>query len=456
MATTLQTDVLVIGWGKAGKTLAGALGRAGRSVTLVEQSADMIGGTCINIGCVPTKALVHRGRDPGAQDDPATWFTHAVEARDTLIDKLNAANRAMLEDVDAVRLVVGGRASFTGPRRITVTAGGETLDITAETVVVGTGAIPRPLEVRGADGPRVHDSTSIQHVRPFPGRLVIVGGGPVALEFASMFAGFGARVTVLERGERILAREDADVAESVEQALADAGVSIRTGTEASGFEDDGHAVTVLTRDGERIDAHAVLVAVGRVPATEGLGLDAAGIDTDGAGAIVVDDHLRTSAEGVFAVGDVNGGPQQTYISYDDHRIVLDQLTGDGARSRADRVAVPTTTFVSPPFARVGESEEALRAKGVPVAVYSKPVAKIAAMPRPKTLGETHGLIKFCVDPETDLVLGAALHTVDAQELVNLVALAMRAGVTATELKNGIWTHPSTTEALNEVLAGPAR
>lgn len=456
MATTLQTDVLVIGWGKAGKTLAGALGRAGRSVTLVEQSADMIGGTCINIGCVPTKALVHQAETRRAQDDPATWFTHAVEARDTLIDKLNAANRAMLEDVDAVRVVVGGRASFTGPRRITVTAGGEKLDITAETVVVGTGAIPRPLEVRGADGPRVHDSTSIQHVRPFPGRLVIVGGGPVALEFASMFAGFGAQVTVLERGERILAREDADVAESVEQALADAGVSIRTGTEASGFEDDGHAVTVLTRDGERIDAHAVLVAVGRVPATEGLGLDAAGIDTDGAGAIVVDDHLRTSAEGVFAVGDVNGGPQQTYISYDDHRIVLDQLTGDGARSRADRVAVPTTTFVSPPFARVGESEEALRAKGVPVAVYSKPVAKIAAMPRPKTLGETHGLIKFCVDPETDLVLGAALHTVDAQELVNLVALAMRAGVTATELKNGIWTHPSTTEALNEVLAGPAR
>lgn len=456
MSQTLQTDVLVIGWGKAGKTLAGALGRAGRSVTLVEQSAAMVGGTCINIGCVPTKALVHQAETRREQDDPATWFAHAVDSRDALIDKLNAANRAMLEGVDAVRLVVGGRASFTGPRRVTVTGGDEELEITAETVIVGTGAVPRELEVRGADGPRVHDSTSIQHVRPFPGHLVIVGGGPVALEFASMFAGFGAQVTVLERGERILAREDADVAESVEQALTDAGVTIRTGTEASGIEDDGHAVTVLTSDGGRVQAHAVLVAVGRVPATEGLGLDAAGIDTDDAGAIVVDEHLRTSAEGVFAVGDVNGGPQQTYISYDDHRIVLDQLTGDGARSRADRVAVPTTTFVSPPFARVGESEEALRAKGVPVTVYSRPVAKIAAMPRPKTLGETHGLIKLCVDPESDLILGAALHTVDAQELINLVALAMRAGVTATQLKDGVWTHPSTTEALNEVLAGPAR
>lgn len=136
--------------------------------------------------------------------------------------------------------------------------------------------------------------------------------------------------------------------------------------------------------------------------------------------------------------------------------MLSQLTGDGSRSTADRVAVPTTTFVSPPFGRVGASEEKLRAKGGDVAVHAKPVAKIAAMPRPKILGETHGLIKFCVDPETDLVLGAALHTVDAQELINLVALAMRAGVTASELRDGIWTHPSSTEALNEVLAGPPR
>lgn len=456
MTGIVQTDVLVIGWGKAGKTLAGALGRAGRSVTLVEESADMVGGTCINIGCVPTKALVHQAETRRDGDDPTEWFRHAVDARDSLIDKLNAANHQMLAGVDAVRLVVGNRARFTGERTVRVTAGGDELEITAETVVVGTGAVPRRMTIPGADGPAVHDSTSIQHVTPFPGRLVIVGGGPIGLEFASMFAGFGSEVTVLVREERILRGEDADVAASVQEALDDLGVTIRTGVETTAFDHEGPTVTVHTGDGDRVEAHAVLSAIGRVPATEDLGLDAAGIETDERGAIVVDDHLRTSAPGVFAVGDVNGGPQQTYVSLDDHRIVLDQLTGDGARSRADRVAVPTTTFLSPPFARVGESEDSLRAKGVDVTVYAKPVATIAAMPRPKTLGETHGLIKLCVDPQTDLVLGAALHTVDAQELVNLVALAMRAGVTASELRDGIWTHPSTTEALNEVLAAPVR
>lgn len=456
MSEELSTDVLVIGWGKAGKTLAGALGRAGRTVTLVEQSADMVGGTCINIGCVPTKALVHQAQARRDADDPQEWFRGAVDARDRLIDELNAANRAMLEPLDQVRLVVGGRAEFTGPKQVRVTGGEDELVVTAETVVINTGAVPRRLAIPGADDPRVHDSTSIQHVEPFPTRLAIVGGGPISLEFASMFAGFGSDVTILERAERILPREDEDVAASVQQALEDVGVTIVTGASVTALEHEGGSLAVRTDSADRgVAADAVLAAVGRVPATERLGLDAAGVATDG-GAVVVDEYLRTTVDGVFAVGDVNGGPQQTYVSYDDHRIVLDQLTGEGGRSREDRVAVPTTTFVTPPFARVGLSEAEALEQGRSVTVFAKPVAKIAAMPRPKTLGETHGLIKFCVDAETDEILGAALHTVDAQELVNLVALAMRTGTPAADLRDGIWTHPSTTEALNEVLATPAR
>ncbi|WP_202619134.1 dihydrolipoyl dehydrogenase family protein [Ornithinimicrobium cavernae] len=450
MTETLHTEILVIGWGKAGKTLAGALGRDGRSVTLVEQAADMVGGTCINIGCVPTKALVHSAEVRREEDEASAYFRRAVDRRDTLIDRLNAANRAILEPVDRVRLVVGAAAHFTAPRRVRVVGGAEELDITADRVVVNTGALPRALDVPGADGPRVHDSTTIQHVDPFPARLAIVGAGPVALEFASMFAQFGSEVTLLERGERILRGEDEDVADSVGEALADLGVRVLTRAATTAIDDTGSEVVVRTGAGD-VAADAVLVAVGRVPATDGLGLAAAGIAVGERGEVVVDDLLRASAEGVWAVGDVNGGPQQTYVSYDDHRIVLSQLTGEGNRSRADRVAVPTTVFTTPPLGRVGLSEAEAAREGRRVDVYAKPVAGIAAMPRPKTLGETHGLIKFVVDPETDEVLGAALHTVDAQELINLVALAMRTGTTRSQLRDGIWTHPSSTEALNEVL-----
>jgi pyruvate/2-oxoglutarate dehydrogenase complex dihydrolipoamide dehydrogenase (E3) component len=195
----------------------------------------------------------------------------------------------------------------------------------------------------------------------------------------------------------------------------------------------------------------VLIAVGRVPVTDDLDLAAAAVEVDGRGFIVVDDRLRTSASGIFAVGDVNGGPQFTYISLDDFRVVLSQLAGDGVRTTADRVAVPNTVFLTPPLARVGMSERDARESGRRVLVAAKNVRDIAAMPRPKIVGDTHGLIKVIVDADTDLVLGATVFSIDAQEVINLLALAMRAGVTASELRDGIWTHPSSTEALNEVL-----
>ncbi|MDE9367225.1 FAD-dependent oxidoreductase [Luteipulveratus sp. YIM 133132] len=451
----LQVDVLVIGWGKGGKTLAGALGRAGRSVAVVERSNRMYGGSCINIACVPTKALVHRAEQRRFADDAQAWFDAAVQERDDLTGRLRARNHAMLKEVDAVTLI-DGAARFVGPREVEVTAGGERLRVSAETVVVNTGTEPARPPVAGADGPHVYDSTSLQHVSPFPRRLVVVGGGFVGLEFAGMFARFGSQVTVLNRGERLLPEEDADAAAAVEQSLVDAGVTFRHGTSATAFVDARPTVVVqVDGPGEATDleADAVLCATGRRPVTADLDLSAAGVDTDERGYIVVDDHLRTSADGVYAVGDVNGGPQFTFISLDDHRVVLSALTGDGSRTAKDRVAVPRTTFITPPFARVGINATQARDQGRSVLVASKPVADIAAMPRPKIVEETHGLIGFVVDAESDEVLGATLFCTDAQELVNLVALAMRAGVTASRLRDGIWTHPSTTEALNEVLAG---
>jgi probable pyridine nucleotide-disulfide oxidoreductase len=450
MVERLETDLLVIGWGKGGKTLARSLGSAGRRVVLVERDDAMIGGTCINIACVPTKALVHQAESRRPGDEPDAYLARAVETRDGLVGRLREANRQLLATVDAVTLV-RGQARFSGDRTVLVTSGAEVLEIVGEHVVINTGTEPRLPGIPGETGPRVHDSTGLQHLDRVPERLAIIGAGPIALEFAGMFARFGSAVTLVVRGASILPDEDDDVRASVEGALGDAGVRILTGAAIERIDDDGAAATVVTSAGA-VPADAVLLATGRTPVTAALDLAAGGIAADERGFVTVDDRLRTSADGVWAVGDVNGGQQRTPISLDDHRIVLAQLTGDGSRSRADRVAVPTTTFMTPPLARVGITEREARARGLDVLVAAKPVAQIAAMPRPKAVGETHGIIKLVVDARTDLVLGAALHTIDAQEVINLVALAMRTGVTAAELRDGIWTHPSSTEALNEVLA----
>ncbi|MDI2098792.1 FAD-dependent oxidoreductase [Ruicaihuangia caeni] len=468
----LTVDIVVLGWGKAGKTLAGALGRQGKRVALVERSAEMAGGSCININCVPTKALVHdsgmlmgaivnanaNANAPSEAGDSIRRFASSVARRDTLVEKLRARNRALLDEVDMITLVQG-QARFTAPRRIEVSAGHDRLLISAETVVVNTGTVPAMPAVASdaARHGRLHDSTSIQHVDPLPERLVIVGGGYVGLEFAGMFAGFGSGVVLLDRHDGFMRGEDRDVADAVRALLEERGVEVVLGAEVEAVDDTGdRAVVAYGTAGEaahtrHVEADAVLFATGRRPVTDDLGLDAAGVTTDDRGFIVVDDRLRTSAEGVFAVGDVNGGPQFTYVSLDDYRIVLDQLTGDGSRSTRDRAAVPSTIFLTPPLARVGMNETEARESGRDVLVAVKQVADIAAMPRPKIVGETHGLIKVVVDAATDRILGATLFCVDAQEVINLVALAMRAGVTATELRDGIWTHPSSTEALNEVL-----
>jgi pyruvate/2-oxoglutarate dehydrogenase complex dihydrolipoamide dehydrogenase (E3) component len=452
----LAVDVLVIGWGKGGKTFAGAMAGLGRSVAIVEQSSLMYGGTCINIGCVPTKALVHAASTRRRGDDPQAFFDAAVRDRDTLIARLNDVNLHTLLDRDTV-IVVDGSARFIGPRDVDVTpsAGGagvaEHLRITAAIVVVNTGAVPVIPDIPGADGPRVYDSTELQHVKPFPRRMAIVGAGPIGLEFASMFRGFGAEVTLLARGPRLLPREDDQVADAVAGVLAGDGIDVRLDARVVALIDHADGVTVRLADGDELETDAVLFATGRRPATDGLGLEAAGIATGPNGEIVVDDRLRTSADGVYAMGDVHGGAQQTYLSLDDHRVVLSAVTGDGSRRVADRVAVPTTIFLTPPLSSVGLTRAEAHAAGYATTSAFARVADIKAMPRPKTVGDARGVISIVVDATTDLLLGARLFHVDSQEVVNLVALAMRAGITAAQLRDGIWTHPSSTEALNEVL-----
>lgn len=451
---TETVDLLVIGWGKGGKTLAGAAAKNGQRVAVVEQDPNRVGGTCINVACVPTKILIHDAESRRDSDDQHRFFADAVQRRDSLTAAMRTKNFSMLDDLDTV-LLVYGYAEFTNQREVLITGGPETLQITAETVLINTGTEPSVPPIDGAlVGGRIHTSETLQSVSPLPESLVVVGGGYVGLEFASMFAQFGSSVTVLDRGERALANEDSDVAEHAVDALRDAGADIITSAEVTAMIDgEDHAQVSYQRSGQQhtVKAHAVLLALGRSPVTSGLDLERAGVNTDERGFVVVDEHLRTSADGVFALGDVNGGPQFTYVSLDDHRVVQDQIFGAGKRSTADRVAVPYTMFLTPPLARVGLTEDQARQQGYDVLVGAKPMSDIAAAPRAKIEGDPRGLVKVVVDARDDQVLGAALMHVHSQEVINLVALAMRHGVTASALRDSIYTHPSATEALNEVL-----
>lgn len=452
----LQADLLVIGFGKAGKSLAAALGKAGRRVVMVEQSPMMYGGTCINIGCVPSKALIVSAHQRHAESDDA-WFSQAITRKNALTSLLRAKNLAKLEQLDAVT-VVTGRARFLDDSTVEVTAGADRLRISAETIVINTGSVPRIPAIDGiSESSRVVTSAELLDTSQRPSRLAVLGGGYLGLEFAQMYRGFGVDVDVITPSTTLLPNLDDDVSASLTETFESEGIRLHLGTRAVRVEDTDDGVRVYLQSEESgssatLEADLVLLATGREPATNDLGLEAAGVEITQRGAVRVDEHLRTSRPHIFAVGDVNGGPQFTYISFDDYRIVKDQLVGDGTRATSDRRAVPTTTFVTPPLSHVGLTEAEARGQGHRVRVASKPVAQIAAMPRARILDDARGLMKVVVDADTGLILGATVYCVDSQETINLIALAMRHGIPAASLRDSIFTHPSATEGLNEVLA----
>ena len=449
----LHFDMVVIGFGKGGKTLAGAYAKTGKNVALIEQSTSMYGGTCINIGCVPTKALVHRAdefraRGEHSLEEANAAYESAVVFRDKLTGMMRAKNREILLSNETAKLI-DGHARFISDTEVEVTAGEDTLRVTADYFIINTGAVPSIPPIEGIrESERVLTSTELQKLTPRPKRLGIIGGGPIGVEFAGIFASYGTEVTLLDGVPAFFGRYDADVAQVAREIIADQDIATRAGVRIQSIQDGADSVSAT----QQLEVDYVMVATGRKPATEGLGLENTSIETTDRGAIVVDEHLRSTVPNIFALGDVNGGPQFTYISLDDYRVVLSQLVGDGSRSTKDRKAVASTIYMNPPLSSVGLTEREAIEAGHKVKVASKPVAAIAAMPRAKTMENPRGIMKFVIDAQTDQILGAQLLVVESMEVINLVALAMRHGITASQLRDEIYTHPSITEGLNEVLA----
>ncbi len=452
-------DAIIIGAGQAGVPLAQALTESGRRVVLIE--AEHVGGTCVNEGCTPTKTMIasarvahlaRRSDGYGVQDGRVQVDFAAVQARkDDVVEQFRSGSRDGLEQ-SGVELVMG-RARFLGPRTVEATLqDGSRRAFEAPLVFINTGARPTWPELPGLREVGAVDSTGLLGLRELPEHLLILGGGYIGLEFGQAFARFGSRVTVIERGDRLAAREDPDVAAALTEVLCDEGVAVLCEREAVWTRRSDSGIDVLVRgpQGEQIlSGSHLLVATGRTPNTDDLGLDLAGVDMDERGHVRVDDDLRTNVEGVYALGDVKGGPAFTHVAYDDFRIVRDALLHGQRRSWHNRL-VPYTVFTDPQLARVGLDEMQARGQGLRVRVYTLPMSKVA---RAIETGETRGLMRAVVDDRTDRILGATVLGTEGGETVSVLQVAMQGNLTAGHLREGVFSHPTWGESLNNLFMG---
>jgi pyruvate/2-oxoglutarate dehydrogenase complex dihydrolipoamide dehydrogenase (E3) component len=453
-----EYDATIIGAGQGGGPLASALAKAGKRVAIVERAHA--GGTCVNEGCTPTKTMIasgrvaylaRRGADYGVQSGPIAIDQGRIRQRKRdIVDSFRSGSEGGLTGTAGLD-VLWGEARFTGPKTLAVrlNAGGET-ELRAETIVINTGERPARPELPGSESVPVLDSTSIMELDAVPEHLVIIGGGYVALEFGQLFRRLGSAVTIVQRGKQLLAREDTDMAAAVADVLREDGLTILLETAAAGVAatgDGGVALTVRGPEGERtITGSHLLAATGRTPNTDRLGLDVAGVATNGRGSITVDERLATNVPGIYAIGDVNGGPAFTHISYDDYRILKTNLVGDGGASTADRL-VPYTVYIDPQFGRVGLGEDEARKAGRKVRVATMPMSSVA---RAIETDETRGRMKVLVDPDTDRILGAAIFGVEGGEIMSMLQIAMMGKLPYTALRDAIFAHPSFAESLNNL------
>lgn len=452
-------DVIIIGFGKGGKTLAAEFAKRGQKVAIIERSDKMYGGTCINIGCIPTKTLVHQAKMASALKDAtfeerSEFYRNAVSVKESVTSALRNKNYHNLADNPNVT-VYTGIGSFVSADVVAVRMATEEIRLTSKQIIINTGAETVIPPIEGVAGnPFVYTSTSIMELADLPRRLVIIGGGYIGLEFASMYASFGSQVTVLESYPELIAREDRDIAASVKETLEKKGIVFRMNAKVQSVNrvEDKAIVTFADSQTDEVfvlEADAVLLATGRRPNTKDLNLEVAGVEVDVRGAIIVDEYLKTTNPNIRAVGDVKGGLQFTYISLDDYRIVREDLFGDKERRTGDRNPVSYSVFIDPPLSRIGLNEEEARRQNRDIIVKKLPVM---AIPRAKTLGETDGLLKAIIDKNTGKILGCVLFAPDSGEVINTVAVAMKTGQDYTFLRDFIFTHPSMSEALNDLFS----
>jgi pyruvate/2-oxoglutarate dehydrogenase complex dihydrolipoamide dehydrogenase (E3) component len=449
-----EYDLVILGSGQAGNPLATDFAAAGKRVALVERA--FVSGTCINYGCTPTKTMVASAQRAYQARTAAALGVHTGDVRVEMTE-VRARKRRIVEDFRArgeKRFEKGnpelirGEASFTGPKELVVAlkSGGERR-LRAPLIVIDTGTTPRVPDLPGLAETPFLDNVSITELTEVPEHLVVMGGGYIAVEFGHMFRRFGSKVTLIQRGGQILGEEDADIAKAATQILEEDGVVVLTSAQAVRVSKPAKGqVRVELADGRTVEGSHLLIAVGRVPNTRELNLGAAGVAVDAHGYIRVTDDLRTNVDGIYATGDVHGGPAFTHVSYDDYRILRDNLLRNGKRKMSDRTLV-YVLYMEPQLGRVGMTEAEARRSGRKVKVARMPMTYVA---RAIEINETRGLMKVMVDAESEEILGAAILGDQGGEIMAMLQIAMLGKLSYKVLLDAVLAHPSYAEALNNV------
>jgi pyruvate/2-oxoglutarate dehydrogenase complex dihydrolipoamide dehydrogenase (E3) component len=457
----MQYQLVVIGSGQGGGPLARAFAKAGRKVALIERA--YVGGTCINVGCTPTKTMIasariarlaHRAADYGVRvSEVAVDLGRVVERKRMVVESFRNGSERALERAGVE--IIYGSARFVSALTVEVTsANGERREIAAELVVVDTGTRPFAPSIAGLDGVPFLDSTTIMEVSSIPEHLIVLGGGSIGLEFAQMFRRFGSRVTVVHRGTQLLPREDADIASEIAKIFSLEGIDVIlsaqtirvSAPQTGGVRLDYVSSLDGVRDEMSLCGSHLLVATGRVPNTLDLNLSVAGVALDDRGYVKVNDRLETTASGIFALGDVTGEPQFTHVSYDDFRILRTNLLQGGRATTTGRV-IPYTIYTDPQLGRIGQTERDARIAGHDVLIARLPMANVA---RATEVNETVGLMKAVVDAKSKRILGAAVLGTEGGELASLIQIAMLGNLPYTALRDGMFAHPTLAESMNNL------
>lgn len=450
-------DAVILGSGQAGKPLALALANAGWKTAIVERA--FVGGTCINYGCTPTKTMVasarvaylaRRAADYGVDAGPVSVDMGRVVARkQQIVERFRDYGAQKMQKTKNLDLVYGA-AKFVDAKTVEVALrDGGTRLLTAPKIVINTGARPNQPPIPGLASVPALDSTSVMELTEVPKHLVVLGGGFIGLEFAQMYRRFGAEVTVLEGGPRLAPRDDEDVGEALMAILREDGLRIECGALAERIEGKAGDITVHCKQGDKplvVRGSHLLVSVGRKPNSDELNLAAAGVTTDRGGYVTVDDMLQTNVPGIFAAGDIKGGPAFTHISYDDFRILRDRWLRNVDARVGDRL-VPNTVFTDPQLAQVGLNATEARKRGLDVRVAKMGMNGVA---RALETSESRGFIKVIVDAKTELILGCTVLGLEGGEIMSMLQIAMMGKLKYGVLKEAIFAHPTLAEGLNNI------